>query len=1051
MAKKKSAPKKKPAKKTTKSSPAVKQKAPKKTSKRPASKGNDDIESVRSKLQALLEKPKTEKKIFKLLLSLNENERRELSPMCQKWYRKVKKNDFLEDPPGTFRWNPLMSPAEVAVFCTSNFTEIKKLGRWGIPRDDDVVLEVLTVRKPSWVEQFVELLLGSSNFWNSWRLCRKLVRQGQCPKPDNPRYYTGMITGLVGRWNRGKKTAVGELRKDPDLLKDEIWRLFEYEGEDDNTLANVDRWEKSNWSGALVTLSKEGKLPRTKLLDSALGALELGFNHYRARWFFDFFNRMAPTDQELKKRAARILDLIGSPTPNVAQWAFEKQQLMMDRGLIKDTLSIISASAPLLGGRHKKTVTQVLRLFEQLSENSPKVAREVCLTTAEALNHERADVQKAAFKLIEKYGSPDDADLTETVEKYASVAAATVNKQLKSWLESGTPDETAQPKARKSTKSKFAIKAGDLKKFDAKHVELLSLQPLVAALQKTPSATMPILAAVFDGTDIPRLDPNRRLKPIDDFDELLETLGRVIEDESLIDDAERTIDGLARLHADKPDDFDNRIAPFYKRASKLLERNWSPFAGQGVAGDICSLILAWKRGEPVTTEFKKQDQEWRSDNLLISGLTDEPIETRYQDGVPLAFLSRRMLDVCGLVTSNQPQQLLSAPTHEDGWIDAAVLIERINVLKADPSETDVVLAMLRLAPDGRASALKKLKPKLKREWINAVKHGLGASGIRIGKSAALWAAAARCRSPLEDDPRVLKAFPKLGPGAGNAARFETRFRQEQTEYGPGRYLDIVTSENQPKKVPIDMPSQLFQRNRVDETSIRFHDIGTTAGSIGWLATLWPAAYEAFFAAGAQCIGGNLDWWEAEWHNRCFMEPLLNSDTPLLDMGEVLLLCGLAAKEPGEHGLAVDITIQAISDGRLGTDNMGRMLTTGITSGHFNLPRLAKRLHDIANASDLHAYVVMYSAETACPNADAKQLPRGIGDIFELLAEIGTQIERGIENPECRSFLAKITGSNKAAKAAKQLLSIETSFDPREIIASAVTNRVDRLRAWAKRK
>ena len=131
--------------------------------------------------------------------------------------------------------------------------------------------------------------------------------------------------------------------------------------------------------------------------------------------------------------------------------------------------------------------------------------------------------------------------------------------------------------------------------------------------------------------------------------------------------------------------------------------------------------------------------------------------------------------------------------------------------------------------------------------------------------------------------------------------------------------------------------------------------------------------------------------------------------------------------------------------------MGRILTTGITSGHFNLPRLAKRLREIANVSDLHAYVVMHAAEIAFPRADLKQLPRGIGDIFELIAEIGTQIERGIETPDCRSLLEKITGSNKTAKAAKQLLSIETCFDPREIVASAVTNRFDRLKEWAKRK
>jgi hypothetical protein len=169
------------------------------------------------------------------------------------------------------------------------------------------------------------------------------------------------------------------------------------------------------------------------------------------------------------------------------------------------------------------------------------------------------------------------------------------------------------------------------------------------------------------------------------------------------------------------------------------------------------------------------------------------------------------------------------------------------------------------------------------------------------------------------------------------------------------------------------------------------------------------------------------------------------------MGQVLLLCGLAAKEPGEPGLAVDITIQAIGDGRLGTDNLGRMLTTGIGSGHFNLPRVAKRLHDVANASELHAYVVMHAAESALPKAELEEPPRGIGDNFELLAEIGTELERGIENPECRRFLEGISGSNKAAKAARQLLSIETRFDPGETINAAIANRIDRLKEWSKRE
>ena len=1037
------------AKKKAKRTAVAKKQATKKTTKRATRIGNNDFESARTKLQSLLETPESEKQIVKLLMSLDESQRRELFPVCENNYREVSKTSLIKEPSGTFRQNPLVSPAQVAMFCTANFKETKKLHGRPTAKNRELVLEVLEGRKPSWVGQYVEYLLAESNF-GYWKLCRGLVRRELCPKPTDPRYYTGIITGLLGRWNDDNSSVLDELKNDPGLLKDEIWRLFEYEGEGDNTLARVDCFRWSDWAGALSKLSEEGKLPRARLLDSALGALELEFNHYRSRWFFDFFDRLQPTDQEIKKRATRILDLMASQTPNVAQWAFEKQQRLIDSGMLKATSQIIHASTPLLGGRHKKTVMQVLKLFDQLAKKSPKSAKEICLASVEALGHEKADLQRAAFKLIDNYGSPKDGELYDSVERYVSVTAATVKKQLNAWLASaGSGATESKTKEKKKSASKATIKPSEVKRFDARHVNLLSLKPLVDSL-KAPGASTPIPAAVFDGTEIPRLTAESLITPINDLDELLETLGRVIEDDSLVDDAERAIDGLARLHADKPDDFDKLVAPLYKRVAKLTKRKWLAFSAQGVAGDLCGLICAWKRGEPVTTEVKRN--EYGNMRIYIYGIADQPSERWHLEGVPLAFMSQRMLEVCEFLTAGKPIQLLSTPTHQGGWVDAQTLVARINASTITPPETDVILAMLRVAPDGRSAALKKLKPKLKGEWINAIKHGLGASGIRVGKSSALWAAAARCRSPLQDDPKVVKAFPKLGPGAGKAARFEAKFWQEETKYGKAQNIKISTTEKLPKKVAANVPTQMLQQNRDDETSVSFHDIGTTPGSIQWLAMMWPAAHETFFATGATCLGENLDWWEAAWHNRCFLEPLLDSDVPLLDMGAILLLCGLGAKEPGEHGLAADITIQAINDGRVGTDSLATILTTAVTSGHFNLSRLTKRLQDIAGVSELHAYVVMSSVETSLAAIDVKQLPRGTGDLVELLLEFGVQMGRGIESPECRSFLESMTGSNKAAKAAKQLLAVETQgFDAEGVLLLAIENRISRLEEWAKRE
>jgi hypothetical protein len=184
MAKKKAAGKRASAKATT-SPPATRSKKTTANSTRPVATTKDDLEAVRAKLQTLLVKPDTEKEIVKLLLALDETQRRALSSFCLASFRKARKNQLVEDPPGTFFQNRLIPPGRIAVFCTANITEIKKLGHWGVP-DSDLILDVLDARQPNWVGQFVEFLLGRSNYWNSWKWCREFVRRGLCAKPDNP-------------------------------------------------------------------------------------------------------------------------------------------------------------------------------------------------------------------------------------------------------------------------------------------------------------------------------------------------------------------------------------------------------------------------------------------------------------------------------------------------------------------------------------------------------------------------------------------------------------------------------------------------------------------------------------------------------------------------------------------------------------------------------------------------------------------------------------------------------------------------------------------------
>ena len=1054
MAKKKT--KKKKAAKRAVNKTVKKKQAKKSVTKKPTKKVATS-NPLQDKLQAFLDKAKTEKKCLQFLLSLTEKQRRELAPHCIKWLRKTNRNWMIETSKNTFEWNPLMGPAEVAFFATANFTEIKKMGHRGIP-NHEVMLEVLKKRKPKWASEFAEFYI---EYPNSWQLVRELVKLKLCKKPTSDSYYVGMIGGLAHRpWNQvkaGKGTTVfKELKKDPELLKHDVWRLFEIEGDSQNSLANIDRFDKTNWSGALIELSKKGKLSRKRLLDSAISAMGLGFNHYRSKWFLDFFDTMQPTEAELKSRISEFLNLMSASTPNVAKWAFAKVNEFADQGIIKDKAKLFDALSPLLMVQQKGTVKAVLKLLQNIGATDSKAAKSVPLVAALALGHEKADVQKSAFKLISKYGDPADSKLRSSLEKYRPVVAASLKKDLKKWLDTGdtagsvkSPNKNLKP-GNRSKAPTFDRK--QLKGFDKNHVELLGLNALLNS-QKQNDGAPAIPAATFDGTDIPRLDPDFRLEPINYLEELIDTCARVMEDGDLVDDAERAIDAMARLCGQRLDDFSASTGPLFKRTVKLLKKDYCLFAGTGLGPDFRGLVYSWLKQQPWNRRRTKEQDSWSRAKTTYRQVDQIEVEAHWiqtslgkQKSV-LDFMSDHLCDVSESLTRAQPRVLLSAPTHSGGWIDPIDFVNRVNGLSDDPSEEDLVLALLRLAPDGKAKALKKLKPKLKSktssEWISAVKFALGADKIKIGKNAPLCIAALRSRSPWNDDAKVEKAFSGLGPDCGKAAKFTVKFRSKTAKYDGRnyihRYMDLGIDGGTKKKAPDNIPTRLFN---VEKGGIE----SELYCGIPWAATVWPGARESFFRIGASDIGGNLDWWEARWENQNFLSPLLDQETPLRVQGLMLLLTGLAAKEPGEYGLATDAAILSISDGRLGTDNLGGWLSEYLPSEFFNSSRLAKRFTDIAAVSDLHAYVTFRAFEqTLC--GDPKKQPRGMADLIELMVELGTQLEIGVVDQGPRKFLGGFNGSTKLAKAAKALLELENLSDSQSVVAQAIDERVQRLEAW----
>ena len=693
----------------------------------------------------------------------------------------------------------------------------------------------------------------------------------------------------------------------------------------------------------------------------------------------------------------------------------------------------------------------------------------MAIAATEALGHEKADIQKSAFKLILEFGEPTNSDLYAAVEKYQPLIAASFKKQIVKWLDSAgteprTPSKGQKTKqATKSEKSKSKPNAFDrklLEGLDPSYAEFSGLSSLVDLIGKS---NPPIPAASFDGADIPRLNPTNRVTPIVDLEELIDSCARVIEDGQRVDEGERVVDGIARLCDQRPDDFETLTGPLFKRVKKLLKRQCLAFTASGLEHDAAGLIFCWLKQSTLKRKTEKRDNKYAAKGYDVLNLVEIEGEWVFashgHDSVPtpLHFLSNRIAEVAERVAKAQSHTLLSVPTHQGAWIDPCEFVERINKLEDTPTEIDLVLAMLRLAPDGKASALKKLKskPGLKlnakslAQWLPAVKYALGAKKIKFGKKASLWIAAARSRSPWTDDTELAKAFPKLAPDCATAASYKITFTSKTSKYD-GRsythsYVNVGTSEDRSVKRAPNVPTQLIHWL----TSNDFHEsngVPYTDSQVMTLSSIWPVAKESYFSVGASKLGENLNWHEANWHHRTYMLPLMDANTPLREMGLFLLMCGLAAKEPGEYGLATDIAIQAIDDGRLGTDNLGDFLAKYISCGHFNFSRWAKRFADIAAASELHSYVIFRACETAHQGVQNKP-PRGLADIVELMCELGSQLELGVGSGDCRTMLEPVKGSSKLAKNAKVLLSIETRLDEQVIVEQAITNRLSRIEMW----
>ena len=450
-----------------------------------------------------------------------------------------------------------------------------------------------------------------------------------------------MVSG-VGHGHRAHEQveSIYEALVEDEGLLDEVWLVFEHEV--GGNLANTDAWisrrpgeyarGENRWTYALVRLAAEGRLDRQRLLDASLDALMRDFRPSGLGWYAQLHETLEPTLEERQARLDRYLALVTSPAPPALKEGLAGIKELGDAVPPEDLAR--SASAALLQPQKTHAVA-MLRQLEAAAKRDEQ-ARPVLLgAAAQALSHEKQDVQERALRLLDRY--PDDVPRAELLAQLDAVAPT-----LRSRVEALTGLETTREIA-------------------APPIEELT-GPAAVAIQngRWPDPRLPEL--------VPSVDP---LEPVESVDELIELAAALLEGQGSGDDAERFVDGVSRLCEERPRGFESRTAGLVERAGTKWFFGPQPIvSGQDA---IAILVRAWARGRKPTPR-------------VAPGRTFGTL------------FARRIQEVASRVAKSRAHTLRSFPSHAGGWLDGETLAGRPQpkgLLRRDSEPSDALVAKLR--------------------------------------------------------------------------------------------------------------------------------------------------------------------------------------------------------------------------------------------------------------------------------------------------------------------------------------------------------------------
>ena len=363
-------------------------------------------------------------------------------------------------------------------------------------RFDERYARLLRARDRAWRQTIIDRVTGRVVSWAFWQTTHELVREGLVARPTGSWY---VASGAL---------AIEIWEGDPDWLEHDFWRIFEVEEAADVVSAQTRGaavWRVETYPQAIFgDLAARGIVSRSRMLAAALGGLRRDFPPRSTLFFRRLIPALEPTVDELSALLDELLALLAND--DVADVAFALDQLLtLAEAHRLPPQALFEALEPALAVRVKKHALTAVRLAASVLNADPGAGPLAMPVLIEALVHEKADVQKAAFALIQRHESAlRPADRDRLSEMLADLDPA--------------------------LRGAAAVIAGDLARGD------------VAAVD---AVTVPTRQAI-DPT-APRLEGVEALAPIESADELLDRIAAELEWPWRMEEWELLLDAVLRV------------------------------------------------------------------------------------------------------------------------------------------------------------------------------------------------------------------------------------------------------------------------------------------------------------------------------------------------------------------------------------------------------------------------------------------------------------------------------------------------------------------------